>query len=150
MQSQHVDVSLDFVHAKEVTAHIQHHTTIAKPRVIVNLHSRQFHILILSYSDRLSQSLYTIENTSFRSSGNHHIIRIHLQLISLRILFRQTQQQYHCTFFCSTRLRNQVNARLFFYICSQILGIFLHFFISCRINHCNSIFQQKRSRLLGS
>ena len=143
MQGKHVYVGFDFVHSKHVTTHVEHHTTIAETRTVVDFHGRQFNrSTSFVYRNRLTQRLNAIEYSSLRRSSNHHFLAIYSHTVCLRRISFQSQFQYDSAFFISF-LYLQVNAGLLLDERSQKLGVLLHLFITGRVINRFSALQQE-------
>ena len=150
VQGHHINICLDFVDRKEMTAHIQHHSPVTETGLVIDFDGRQFYISAFRHINCLAQRLDSIENTGFTGSFNNNLTGIYFQLISFWIFVGQTQLQQNSAFSAVTFLYFQFDTGLRLYIRSQEFGIPFHFLISGRIINSHAILQQERRGLCGT
>ena len=82
VQCQHIQIYFNGINRKEMPAHIQHHTSIGKTRIIVYCHCRKHHFTSFRiYRNRFAKRLNAIKYSGLRRSGYFYPLMPHFQAV---------------------------------------------------------------------
>ena len=85
VQCKHVDELLHLVHAKEVSADVEHHAAIGKARRIGDVDRRHLHLFAMAVGQRFAQRVDAAECSGSRGTVNHYAVGTNSQLVGFAV-----------------------------------------------------------------